>query len=186
MSTALAFSDIPASYIICLLPIFSSAFIKCAPSNFSLFAQSWATDAVSFRVLLRRRQMLGSGGSFHSLLCLIWKLSEVNCFCSFFQDAFKRLLETSTCFHVWKFNFGKYRLPHTMHWGAFGECQPASGVSTMLPCEEKMYFWKETTSTFQTWVSHTEFSASAVVVGNLLLFWVGLEPRNRPALLHHI
>lgn len=137
-------------------------------------------------VLLRRKQILGSCGSFHSLLCFIWKLSEVNCLCHFFQDAFKRSLETSTYFHVWKFNFGKYRLPDTMHWGAFGEWQAASGVSTMLLCEEKMHFWKETTSTFQTWISHTELSASAVVVGNLLLFWGGLEPRNRPALLCHI
>lgn len=72
-----------------------------------------------------------------------------------------------------------------MHWGAFGEWQTASGVSTMLVCEEKMHFWKETTSIFQIWIHHTELSASAVV-GNLLLFWVGLEPRDRPALLCHI
>lgn len=87
---------------------------------------------------------------------------------------------------MWKFNFGKYRFPHITHWGAFGVWQAVSGVSTMLLCEEKMHFWKETTRTFQTWVPHTELSTSSVVAGDLLLFRVGLEPRKRPAPLCHI
>lgn len=142
-----------------------------------LFPQPCDTEAVSFRDLLRRRQIPDSGGSFHSVLCIIWKLSEVNCLCHVFQDAFKRSLETSTYFQVCKFNFGKYKLPDTMHGGTFGEWEAASGVSTMLLCEEKMHFWKEATSTFQTWIPHTERSASAVVVTFYSSEWI-LSPET--------
>lgn len=103
---------------------------------------------------------------------------------SFLPGSLQMSLETTTCSHVWKFNFGKYRFPDTMHWGAFAEWQAASGVSTILLCEKA--FLKEAMSTFQTWIPHTEFRASAVVVGNLLLFWVSLEPRNRPEPLYYI